>query len=159
MFKANEIYKRNLESLVASGYNTIGQKVRPKYKDGRPSHTKFINNVCDTYDLAKTAIVAGYTRHGKLLYDIVPAGEFPISNYRPIAWKSAIKEMLWIYQDFIFKHFYCLPSVNILVKLLVMKVSNRSEVPISTISNPQILMLVHLLFLYLAVNTYSSLSA
>lgn len=79
MFKANEIYKRNLDSLINSPYNTIGQKVRPKYKDGTPSHTTFINNVCDTYDISK--------------------GEFPISNYRPIAWKSAIKEMLWIYQD------------------------------------------------------------
>ena len=78
MFKANNIYKRNLESLINSPYNTIGQKVRPKYEDGTPSHTKFINNVSDTYDISK--------------------GEFPISNYRPIAWKSAIKEVMWIYQ-------------------------------------------------------------
>lgn len=79
MYKANEIYKRNLESLINSPYNTKGQLVRPKYKDGTPSHTTFINNVCDTYDLSK--------------------GEYPISNYRPLSWKSAIKEILWIYQD------------------------------------------------------------
>ena len=79
MFKANEIYKRNLESLINSEYTTKGQKVRPKYKDGVPSHTRFINNVCDTYDIS--------------------AGEYPITNYRPLSWKSAIKEILWIYQD------------------------------------------------------------
>lgn len=79
MYKANEIYKRNLESLINSPYNTKGQKVRPVYEDGTPSHTKFINNVCDTYDISK--------------------GEFPITNFRPLAWKSAIREILWIYQD------------------------------------------------------------
>lgn len=79
MYKANEIYKRNLINLVASPYNTQGQKVRPKYSDGNPSYTKFINNITDTYDVSN--------------------GEYPISNYRPIAWKSAIKEILWIYQQ------------------------------------------------------------
>lgn len=79
MYKANEIYKRNLESLINSPYTTKEQKVRPKYADGTPAHTKFINNVTDTYDISK--------------------GEFPISNYRPLAWRSAIKEVLWIYQD------------------------------------------------------------
>lgn len=79
MFKANEIYKRNLTNLINSPYSTNGQKVRPKYADGTPSHTKYINNVTDTYDISK--------------------GEFPISNYRPLAWKSAIKELLWIFSD------------------------------------------------------------
>lgn len=79
MYKANEIYRRNLVDLLNSQYSTEGQKVRPKYKDGTPAHTKFINNVCDTYDISK--------------------GEFPIANHRPLAWASAIKEILWIYQD------------------------------------------------------------
>lgn len=78
MYKANQIYRRNLMDLIGSPYNTKGQKVRPKYTDGTPSHTKFINNICDTYDISK--------------------GEFPITNDRPVAWKSAIKEVLWIYQ-------------------------------------------------------------
>ena len=79
MYKANEIFKRNVENLLNSPYNTKGQNVRPKYKDGTPSHTQFINNVSDTYDISK--------------------GEFPITNYRPLAWKSAINEILWIYQQ------------------------------------------------------------
>ena len=34
MYKANEIFKRNVENLLNSPYNTKGQNVRPKYKDG-----------------------------------------------------------------------------------------------------------------------------
>jgi thymidylate synthase len=79
MYKANYIYSRNLRDLLVSPYNTKDQKVRPVYKDGTPAHTQFINNVCDTYD--------------------INAGEFPITNFRPVAWQSAIKEILWIYQD------------------------------------------------------------
>ena len=79
MYKANEIFTRNVENLLNSPSNTKGQNVRPKYKDGTPSHTQFINNVSDTYDISK--------------------GEFPITNYRPLAWKSAINEILWIYQQ------------------------------------------------------------
>lgn len=79
MYKANKIYKRNLENLINSEYTTKGHKVRPKYSDGSPAHTKYINNVCDTYDISK--------------------GEFPIDNFRPVAWKSAINEVLVIYQS------------------------------------------------------------
>lgn len=43
-----------------------------------PAHTKSINHVFQTYDLSK--------------------GECPIETLRPIAWKSAINEILWIYQ-------------------------------------------------------------
>ena len=51
---------------------------RPRYKDGTPAHTLSINHVVRTYNLQK---------------------EFPITSLRPIAWKSAIKEILWIYKD------------------------------------------------------------
>lgn len=54
------------------------QNPRPKYKDGTPAHTYFITHNIRQYDLSK--------------------GEFPIILLRPIAWKSAIKEILWIYQ-------------------------------------------------------------
>lgn len=43
-----------------------------------PAHTKSINHVLQQYDLSK--------------------GECPIETLRPIAWKSAVKEILWIYQ-------------------------------------------------------------
>lgn len=54
------------------------QNPRPKYKDGTPAHTYFVTHNIRQYDLSK--------------------GEFPIILLRPIAWKSAIKEILWIYQ-------------------------------------------------------------
>ncbi len=52
---------------------------RPRWADGTPAHTRFISHVVQTYDLA--------------------AGEFPLISLRNMAWKSAVKEMLWIYQD------------------------------------------------------------
>ena len=79
MFKANEIYKNNLVGLLNSQYKTLDGKVRPHYKsDGKPAHTQYITDVTDVYDISK--------------------GEFPISTYRTIPWKSAIGELLWIYQ-------------------------------------------------------------
>ena len=79
MFKANKIYKQNLEELLNSPYNTLDGKVRPHYKsDGKPAHTQYITDVTDVYDISK--------------------GEFPISTYRSIPWKSAIGELLWIYK-------------------------------------------------------------
>ena len=55
------------------------QNPRPKYKDGTPAHTYFVTHNVRQYDLSK--------------------GEFPITTLRPIAWKSAINEILWIFQD------------------------------------------------------------
>lgn len=77
--KADRIFTENLNDVLNNGYSTVGHKVRPVYKDGTPAHTIYINQVVDKYDISK--------------------GEFPITTTRPIAWKSAIKEILWIYQD------------------------------------------------------------
>lgn len=52
---------------------------RPKYEDGTPAHTYSINHATMTFDLSK--------------------GEFPALTLRPIAFKSSIKEILWIYKD------------------------------------------------------------
>lgn len=79
MNKADKIYKRNLNYILTNGNSTNGYEVRPKYKDGFPAHTIFINQVVENYDISN--------------------GEFPITTLRPIAWKSGIKEVLWIYQD------------------------------------------------------------
>jgi thymidylate synthase len=51
---------------------------RPKYSDGTPSHSKFITQVFEEYDISK--------------------GEFPIPTLRNTAIKIGIKEILWIYQ-------------------------------------------------------------
>lgn len=77
--KTDSLFKENLNEILKNGYSTEGQKVRPVYKDGVPAHTIYVNQVVEKYDINK--------------------GEFPITTLRPIAWKSGIKEMLWIYQD------------------------------------------------------------
>lgn len=59
-------------------YGTIDKNPRPRYEDGQPAHTISRNHVFRQYDLRE---------------------EFPITTLRPIAWKTAIKEILWIYQD------------------------------------------------------------
>lgn len=79
MTKADKNFKELCTRILEEGYNTKGEKVRPKYADGTPSHTYFVNQVWEEYDLQK--------------------GEFPILTLRHIAWKSSIKEILWIYQD------------------------------------------------------------
>lgn len=79
MSKADIYFKKTLRQLINSKYTTEGQKIRPVYADGTPSHTKFLNNVIFNYDISK--------------------GEYPILTLRPLAWKSAIKEVLWIYQQ------------------------------------------------------------
>lgn len=66
----------DIRNILGNGY--LDENPRPKYKDGTPAHTYFVDHVVRTYNLQK---------------------EFPICTLRPIAWKSAIKEILWIYQD------------------------------------------------------------
>lgn len=65
--------------ILSEGILTKDQKVRPKYADGTPAYTMFVNQVFERYDLSK--------------------GELPIVTLRQTAWKSGIKEILWIYQD------------------------------------------------------------
>lgn len=71
-------FLKTIYEIKNNGTEDFGE-VRPKYLDGTPAHTKFITQVFETYDLEK--------------------GEFPIISFRKIAWQSAIKEILWIYQD------------------------------------------------------------
>ena len=57
----------------------LSKEARPVYKNGQKANSFYINGYFSSYDLSK--------------------GEFPITTLRPIPWKSAIKEILWIYQD------------------------------------------------------------
>lgn len=77
--KADDYTARTLVRLFKEGNTTLGKKVRPKYRDGTPAHTTYINQVVETYDISK--------------------GEFPITTLRPINITKAIGEILWIYQD------------------------------------------------------------
>ena len=77
MTKADAIFKEHIERILKEG--VFSEQARPKYKDGTIANSKYVTGAFSEYDLSK--------------------GEFPITTLRPIAIKSAIKEMLWIYQD------------------------------------------------------------
>ena len=77
MTKADILFKENIRRIMEEG--VWSEQARPKYKDGPTANSKYITGAFMEFDLAK--------------------GEFPITTLRPIAIKSAIKEMLWIYQD------------------------------------------------------------
>ena len=77
MTKADTIFKEYIRIIMEEG--VWSEQARPKYKDGRTANSKYITGAFMEFDLSK--------------------GEFPITTLRPIAIKSAIKEMLWIYQD------------------------------------------------------------
>ena len=76
MTKTDYYFACDLNRILYSGEKD--KYPRPKYADGTPAHTFFVTHSVRTYDLSK---------------------EFPILTLRPIPWKSAIKEILWIYQD------------------------------------------------------------
>lgn len=76
MTRADLLLVNDIRNILANG--TKDENPRPKYEDGTPAYTYFVNHVVRTYNLQT---------------------EFPVCTLRPIAWKSAIKELLWIYQD------------------------------------------------------------
>ena len=76
MTKADTYMRMDIEHILANGYKDINP--RPKYADGTPAHTYSVNHVLRQYDLSKD--------------------EFPICTLRPMAWKTAIREIFTIYQ-------------------------------------------------------------
>lgn len=68
---------KDIRNIINNGCRD--ENPRPKYKDGAPAYTYFVNHVVRSYDLSNE--------------------EFPICTLRPIAWKSAINEVMWIFQD------------------------------------------------------------
>lgn len=77
MTLADTIFKENIKKIMEQG--VFSENARPRYKNGNVANSKYITGSFTEYDLSK--------------------GEFPITTLRPIAIKSAIKEVLWIYQD------------------------------------------------------------
>lgn len=76
--KAEKYMLENIVELTNNGYKD--ENPRPKYaSDGSPAHTYSINQVVMRFDISK--------------------GEFPITELRPIAIMSGIKEILAFYQD------------------------------------------------------------
>lgn len=77
MNRADEMFKDIARRILDEG--CLDTNPRPHYSDGTPAHTLSINHVIQSYDLSK--------------------GELPLITLRPIAVKSSIGELLWIYQD------------------------------------------------------------
>lgn len=75
--KGDMYAKVMMDKIMQEG--TMDLHPRPHYADGEPAHTLSINGGSMTYDLSK--------------------GESPLQTIRPIAVKSAIGELLWIYQQ------------------------------------------------------------
>ncbi|HEY0221257.1 thymidylate synthase [Lactovum miscens] len=77
MTYADSVFKDNIKKIMSEG--VMSENSRPHYKDGKQANSKYITGSFAEYDLSN--------------------GEFPITTLRPIPIKSAIKELLWIYQD------------------------------------------------------------
>ena len=77
MSLADKIFVDMCRDIIDNGHSSVGEKVRPKWEDGTPAHTIKRFGVVSRYDLSK---------------------EFPIITLRPTALKSAIDEILWIWQ-------------------------------------------------------------
>lgn len=77
MSKADVLFVNMCREILDHGYSTEGQKVRPHWEDGTPAYTIKTFGVVNRYDLSE---------------------EFPALTLRPTAIKSAVDELLWIWQ-------------------------------------------------------------
>lgn len=77
MSEADDIFCTMCADILDNGTTTEGQKVRPRWEDGAPAYTIKKFGVCNRYDLRE---------------------EFPALTLRRTALKSAMDEVLWIYQ-------------------------------------------------------------
>ncbi len=77
MSRADEIFIANMRQIIDNGISDDGQQVRPHWADGTPAHTKKVFCIVNRYDLSK---------------------EFPVITLRRTAFKSAVDELLWIWQ-------------------------------------------------------------
>ena len=77
MSKADKMFISMCKDIIENGRSTEGHKVRPKWEDGTPAHTIRKFGVINRYNLQE---------------------EFPAITLRPTAIKSAMDEILWIWQ-------------------------------------------------------------
>ena len=77
MSKADQIFIQNCKDIIKNGVWDTDLPVRPKWLDGTPAHTVKKFCIVNRYDLRE---------------------EFPILTLRRTAFKSAIDEILWIWQ-------------------------------------------------------------
>lgn len=74
---ADEIFIKNCKDILENGVWDTDMAVRPKWDDGEAAHTISRFGITNRYDLEK---------------------EFPIMTLRRTYWKSALDELLWIWQ-------------------------------------------------------------
>ncbi len=77
MSRADSIFISNCRDILSSGVWDTNFNVRPRWPDGSPAHTIKKFGIVNRYDLSK---------------------EFPIMTLRRTYWKSAVDELLWIWQ-------------------------------------------------------------
>lgn len=77
MSYADTVFINVCRDILDNGISDAGCQVRPHWEDGAPAYTVKKFGVVNQYDLQK---------------------EFPIMTLRRTYWKSALDELLWIYQ-------------------------------------------------------------
>lgn len=77
MSRADDIFKENVMDILENGFSDKALEVRPHWEDGTPAHTIKKFCIVNRYDLRQ---------------------EFPIMTLRRTYMKSAIDELLWIWQ-------------------------------------------------------------
>ena len=78
MSRADELFIQNCRDILENGVWDTALEVRPRWEDGAPAHTVKRFGVVNRYDLRE---------------------EFPILTIRRTFWKSAVDELLWIWQQ------------------------------------------------------------
>lgn len=76
MSKADVLYNQVIENIAMNGVWDKDQEVRTKWKDGTPAYTKSVISQQIVFD----------------------GTEVPILTTKKVAWLTAIKEILWIWQ-------------------------------------------------------------
>ena len=77
MAYADQVFRKTCEDILNNGVRDDNLTVRPHWEDGTPAHTIKKFGVVNRYDLSQ---------------------EFPILTLRRTYWKSAVDELLWIWQ-------------------------------------------------------------
>lgn len=77
MSRADDIFIRNCRDILENGVSDADMNVRPHWEDGAAAHTIKKFGIVNRYNIAE---------------------EFPIMTLRRIYYRSAIDEILWIYQ-------------------------------------------------------------
>ena len=77
MSYADKLFIENVTNILYHGYSDVSQEVRPHWEDGTSAHTFKTFGIVNRYDLSK---------------------EFPIITLRRQYFKSAVDELLWIWQ-------------------------------------------------------------